>query len=449
MKSKNAIYFVLTFYIVLSVLLSGCASKTPSSQIESDMETVQEPSSATQDANQEVVKLTLGSWRTDDVQAMEGILGKFHEEHPNIVVEFSPTLPTEYDAATTTQLTSGTGYDLYYLRSLGSGAAHKLYEAGYFVPIDGLPGLENLPDEVIESWTGPDGQVFGVGMYKNSMGLFYNEKIFTDNNLNLPTTWEELLEVSDELQALGITPFANGYGEPAYVRSLFLWNMIPTLIGGREGRLDYFNGEACMNDENWIELFQHVKDITPYLPNGAAALTNSDSREYFAQGKAAMFFNGSYDIPVITASNPDFEFSIMPVPPPEGQDVYMVAELDAACGINSASAHIEEAKVFLSWLTTKSYAEMVPDYLVGNFHVTKDQDIAPENTYAQQFLDLMASAAGTDARFYLNQGTPGTSALFIDLTVAVLNGSMTPEQAADNLYEGISSWHTPQKDCKN
>lgn len=72
-----------------------------------------------------------------------------------------------------------------------------------------------------------------------------------------------------------------------------------------------------------------------------------------------MFFNGSYDIPVITESNPDFEFNIMPVPPAEGKEVYMVAELDAACGINSASEHIDEAKIFLSWLTTRDYAEMV------------------------------------------------------------------------------------------
>ncbi len=240
--------------------------------------------------------------------------------------------------------------------------------------------------------------MFGVGMYKNSMGLFYNEKIFTDNNLDLPTTWEELLNVSAKLQELGITPFANGYGEPAYVRSLFLWNMIPTLIGGREGRLAYFDGKSCMNDENWVQLFQQVKDISAYLPDGAAALTNSDAREYFAQGTAAMFFNGSYDIPVITESNPDFEFNIMPVPPAEGKEVYMVAELDAACGINSASEHIDEAKIFLSWLTTRDYAEMVPDYLVGNFHVTKDEDIAPKNKYAQKFLDLMAALAGTDAR---------------------------------------------------
>jgi raffinose/stachyose/melibiose transport system substrate-binding protein len=250
------------------------------------------------------------------------------------------------------------------------------------------------------------------------------------------------------LKAAGITPFANGYGEPAYVRSLFLWNWIPMVIGGKDGREAYFTGDACLNDQNWVQLFKMVQDVTPYLPKGAAALTNSDAREYFIQGKAAMIFDGSYDIPVIQAGKPAFDWSIIAIPHLEGKDTYMVAELDAAIGINAASPHVAEAKTFLSWLTTKNFAEMVPNYLIGNFSVTKDTDITVKNQYAQRFLDLMASAKGTDARFYMNQGTPGTSSLFVDQTVSVLNGAMTPEQAAQGLYDGVASWSAEQKGCK-
>ncbi len=137
-----------------------------------------------------------------------------------------------------------------------------------------------------------------------------------------------------------------------------------------------------------------------------------------------------------------------PIPPLKGKDTYMVAELDAAVGINAASKHIPEAKIFLSWLTTREFAQMVPDNLIGNFPVTKDTDITPANPYSNTFLELMAAAKGTDARFYMNAGTPGTSSLFVDLTVAVLNGTMTPQEAAKNLYDGISSWSKEQKSCK-
>jgi raffinose/stachyose/melibiose transport system substrate-binding protein len=441
-------WFTRIVLVIACIALAACSQATPVAEVSSAGEVTEAAAAEGSAETVEEVTLTLGSWRTDDAEAIQPILDKFHAAYPNITIKFSPTLPTEYDAAITTQLTSGTGDDLYYLRSKGSGAAHKLYDAGYFVAIDDLPGLDNLPTDVIESWTGSDGHIFGVGIYKNSMGLFYNAEIFDQLGLPLPTTWDELLDTAQKFQDAGITPFANGYGEPAYVRSLFLWNWIPMVIGGKDGRLAYFNGDACLDDANWVQLFKMVTEITPYLPEGAAALTNSDAREYFIQGKAAMFFNGSYDIPVIQAGEPEFEWSIMAIPPLEGKENYMVAELDAAVGINSASEHIEEAKLFLSWLTTRDFAAMVPDSLVGNFPVTKDTDITTSNPYAQKFLDLMAAAKGTDARFYMNTGTPGTSALFVDLTVAVLNGTMTPEQAAQSLYEGISSWSAEQKACK-
>lgn len=452
---KRIEWVMCVVLIVASIALSACSQATPAATTEApatsnatEAATAESTSASTSAPTGEAVTLTLGSWRTDDAAAIQPILDKFHAAYPNITIKFSPTLPTEYDAAITTQLTSGTGDDLYYLRSKGSGAAHKLYDAGYFVSIDGLPGLENMPQDVIDSWTGSDGHVFGVGIYKNSMGLFYNADLFKQLNLPLPTTWDDLLATAQKFKDAGVTPFANGYGEPAYVRSLFLWNWIPMVIGGKDGRLTYFNGDACLNDANWTQLFTMVTNVTPFLPNGAAALTNSDAREYFIQGKAAMFFNGSYDIPIIQAGNPEFEWSIMAIPPLEGKENYMVAELDAAIGINSASKHIDEAKQFLSWLTTRDFASMVPDSLVGNFPVTKDNDITTSNPYAQKFLDLMAAAKGTDARFYMNGGTPGTSSLFVDLTVAVLNGTMTPEQASQALYEGISSWSAEQKACK-
>jgi raffinose/stachyose/melibiose transport system substrate-binding protein len=57
-----------------------------------------EPTEAA-DGGGEAVTLTMGSWRVDDVEQMGRILAAFHEEHPNITIEFDPTNPPEYNAA--------------------------------------------------------------------------------------------------------------------------------------------------------------------------------------------------------------------------------------------------------------------------------------------------------------------------------------------------------------
>jgi hypothetical protein len=48
----------------------------------------------------------------------------------------------------------------------------------------------------------------------------------------------------------------------------------------------------------------------------------------------------------------------------------------------------------------------------------------------------------------MNEGTPDSSTLLTDNGIAVIKGSMTPEEAAQSLYDGISTWSEAQKSCK-
>jgi raffinose/stachyose/melibiose transport system substrate-binding protein len=86
------------------------------------------------------IVLTMGSWRTDDVEQMNHILARFHRRHPNIAIKFDPTSPPEYDAALEAQLEGGTAPDLFYLRSYA--VSRNLFEQGYLEPLDDLPGLK-------------------------------------------------------------------------------------------------------------------------------------------------------------------------------------------------------------------------------------------------------------------------------------------------------------------
>jgi len=436
---KKVSWTTLIFLIVASMILSACAQNTPTAA----PETTEEPAAA-----EDVVTLTLGSWRTDDVKQMQVILDEFHKDYPNIIIKFDPTNPPDYAAAVRTQMEAGTGADLYYLRAKGSGASHKLYNEGHFLAIDGLPGLENITDAAIDNWTADDGKVFGVGYIATSAGIYYNQDIFNELGLSIPQTWEELIAQAQTIQDAGYIPFSNATGESWTVPTLLLQNWIPSVIGGVEGRQAYLDGERCLNGPEFVQAFQMLADIAPYLPEGQEALTYYDSQQLFLQGQAAMWFGGSWDIPVFEATETDFEWSIMPVPPPAGKDLYFELELDAGVGINAATKHPEEARTFLSWLTTKKSAQLLSENLPGFFPMTKDE-IELDNVYANKFLELIASAKGSDIRFYMNEGTPDSTTLMTDLGIAVIKGEITAEEAANQMYEGISSWHEGQKNCKS
>lgn len=463
---KKASWIIIVVLLVFSLVLAACASPAPQAtqapaepaateapaepaaveptEKPSEPAAVEPTEEPAEPAASEPVVLTFGNWRPDDVKQMERILAQFNAEYPNIQIQFDPTDPPEYDAAVRTQLESGTGADLYYLRS--SGASHKLYDEGHFVAIDDLPGLDNIIPAAVQTWTASDGKVFGVGYIATSEGIFYNKDLFEELGLAVPTTWDELLTVAQALKDAGYDPFANASGDSWTVATLLLQNWIPSVVGGAEGRMAYLNGEKCLNDENFVQAFQMMADIAPFLPEGQEALSYYDSQQLFLLEQAAMWFGGSWDIPAFESEQPEFAWDIMAVPPPAGKPMYMEFELDAGVGINAASKHVEEAKVFLSWLTTKQSAELLANELPGFFPMTKDS-ITTSNPYANQFLKIIDEAAGSDIRFYMSDGVPDSTTLFIDNGIAVLKGTMTAEEAAQSLYDGIATWHEGQANC--
>jgi raffinose/stachyose/melibiose transport system substrate-binding protein len=68
-----------------------------------------------------------------------------------------------------------------------------------------------------------------------------------------------------------------------------------------------------------------------------------------------------------------------------------------------------------------------------------------ENEVAQQALDLREPCESTIRNSYqiLDRGTPSLENELWLKSAAVINGTMTPEDAAAELQAGLDSWYTP------
>ena len=51
------------------------------------------------------------------------------------------------------------------------------------------------------------GAVNGVPFANNASGVLYNEELFAQQGVEVPTTWDELIAAAKTFQAAGITPF--------------------------------------------------------------------------------------------------------------------------------------------------------------------------------------------------------------------------------------------------
>ncbi len=396
-------------------------------------------------AADEAVVLTLGSWRVEDDEQMTRILDIFNAEHPDITVKFSPGV--EYQPTLTFQLENGIAPDLFYISSYSF--SQNLFKRGFLETVNDVPGLnESFPAAAIAAWATDDGTVYGVPFLAVSHGVYYNQDIFDELGLAIPTTWEEFLTVSEQIKAAGYIPLANAPGQHgAFAEEVFM-NLAPNFIGGQTGREQYLTGERCFNDAHTTAAYQAVLDLGPYLPENGTELSSHDSKRMWLDGEATMMMGGSWDISFFEGQAPDFEWSIFAIPAPEGQTQYVTFHPDAAIGLSAASPHKAEAKIFLEWLTTPKVAELLNNELPGFFSM---QSYAPEiqNEHANTFLGLN-QGRGTDVRWpypVLRDSIPDGFALMKDGTAAVIREEMTPQEAADALQAGLAQWFKPAQVC--
>ena len=389
------------------------------------------------------VSLTFGSWRTDDVEKVGAIIAAFNKTNPNIEIKFDPTNPPDYNATLRLQLENGTGPDIYYARSYDTG--RELFKAGYALDLSKEAFLSKFEKVNIGPWTTLDGKVFGLPYVAVSHGIYYNQKIFKDNGIAIPATWEDLIAVAKKLKDKGITPFANGVKDEWDINEVVWMNMAPSFLGA-DGRVAYETGKRPFNDAAMVSLFKAVQDLGPYLPNGFQGVDYNAMHALFTMGKAAMFFDGSWTIPDVEKAAPAFDWGVFAVPAPKGKKSVVTFHPDAGVAINPASKNIAAAKVFLAWLAGPDGAKAIGDNMPGLFPMSKTT-VTLNNKYANAFLAFNKDRA-TDVRFtwpMLMSGKPSAYDLTQNGSIAVLNGKITPKQAADDLASGLAQWYKPAK----
>lgn len=397
--------------------------------------------------SQRSVALTMGSWRTEDIKQMNDILDKFHEEHPNVIVRFDPTPAPEYDAALAAQLEGESAPDLFYLRSFSQ--SRKLFDHGYLEPLTDLAGLrENFEPAMLAPWMKEDGTVYGLPFIATSHGVYYNQDLFKKLNAEVPQTWEDFLALCAKIKQAGFIPLANASGDTWTINEIVFFNLVPNFIGGREGRLAYLRGERCFNDDHLVAAFQALSDLAPFLPENQRLLKYTDSQQLFLRGKAAMWLGGSWDIPFFESEKPAFSWSLFAPPPPAGRPPFITFHLDAGMGLNAASPEKEAARTFLEWMTRPEFGGLMADKLPGFFPMHTHPPKL-ENPHANTFLALNRGR-GTDVRLAwekLRDGEPDGYNLMMDLSVAVINRTKQPREAADALRDGLAKWYEPAKNC--
>ena len=392
--------------------------------------------------------LTIESWRNDDLQIwQEKIIPAFEKAYPDIKVNFQPTAPKEYNAALNSKLDAGTAGDIIACRPFD--ASLELYKKKQLTSVDDLKGMDNFTSVSKAGWSTDDGKTtFCVPIAAVLHGFIYNVDAFKKAGIAAPPkTDEEFYADLDKIKKDGTyVPLAMGTADQWEAATMGYQNIGPDYWQGEQGREALISGKEKLTDPQWVKPFQELAKWAPYMGDGYKAQSYPDSQNMFTLGRAAIYPAGSWEIAQFDAQA-QFPMGAFPPPVPKAGDPCFVSDHpDIAFGMNAKSKNPEAAKTFLTWVASPDFAKLYSNALPGFFSLQKDP-VQVDNKLAQQFLSFRKECQSTMRSTYqmLSRGTPNLENETWVESANVINGTDTPQQAAEKLQKGLDSWYHPGK----
>jgi raffinose/stachyose/melibiose transport system substrate-binding protein len=366
------------------------------------------------------------------LKALEKHIAGFEAES-GIDVEVSALPWNNLRTVLQTQLRSGEGPDVFAYGS-GPGFGGVLAKAGMVQDLTGT--YEKYDWEVFDfakERVTYDGKVYGIPGELETIGLFYNKKIFADLGLAQPQNLKDLKKSAEAVREAGKVPLAVGDKEGwegGHLLSMALSSAI-----GEDGMEALFSGEKSWDSPEVTAALQLWGDFNKagYLPKSPTSVDYDTSTAMFFSGKAAMIPTGSWLVGEIESST-DFEVGYIPFPAPGGPGVF-TGGLGSGPWISATASNREAAEKFLDFLQSEEHGR----WTIENLNTipprpmnTADLDVPPLMT--QVLNDTAKVGAGGDFGHNIDvMVSDKFNEAMYDGVQAVLTGQRTAEEVAANL----------------
>lgn len=360
---KNHVAALLCAGLVIGAL-SGC---TGGSAADAAADTGTSANAMSEDKGAaEPVKLRMMGYNAESARA--SYLKYLDEKLPEINIEFEFVSQDNFDNILNSQLQAGEGPDIIEL----GGQTRLLANANYLLDISGEEFITKYAEAGIQPYT-VDGKIYAAPLQSWYEGIFYNKKMFAENNLSVPKTWDEFIALHKTLSDFGIKPQTMGAQsyEPMMKQSIGLVNNEFYSKSENKEFDESFNAGEVKLSEGWLPAVTEWYKIIEagYLTQNMLGLSYDQALDEFATEKAAMWECGPWAVETIKEKNPDLEFGMFPIPGTDPNKAgWLVGGPGSALGINARSEHVEQAlKVLEITATEEAQKALIKDNAGSSF----------------------------------------------------------------------------------
>lgn len=185
-----------------------------------------------------------------------------------------------------------------------------------------------------------DGEMYALPFSKSTRVMYYNQDILDEYGVELPQTWDEVIELGDLMQEAGDDAYAMGLENGFEME----WETL-----ARQNGAEFYNPETNTVDLNGPEAVEALEFIDMMLSDGYARTAGED--DYFSgpfgQGAAALYIGSSAGISHTEPVAEEITWSTAPTPAWDGVELTLFAGNDL--GLFSTASE-EEQEAFVAYL---------------------------------------------------------------------------------------------------
>ncbi len=200
-------------------------------------------------------------------------------------------------------------------------------DSGLIGDISDVWPIDGVNDAFKEASTATDGGQYFVPTNNYPWAIFYYRSLFEQNGYEVPTTLDQLIALSKQMQTDGLTPiaFADKDGWPA----MGTFDILNMRINGYDAHLALMAGEESWETPEVRTVFETWRELLPYHQADSLGRTWQEAASSLQQKQAGMYLLGLF----LTDS--------LPLEEQQDIDFFTFPEIDSNIGADVLDAPID------------------------------------------------------------------------------------------------------------
>ncbi|MBW4438493.1 MAG: extracellular solute-binding protein [Pleurocapsa minor GSE-CHR-MK-17-07R] len=296
------------------------------------------------------------------VEFMEAFNEQFQANNPDIAIDMSVVNANDLSTVTQTRLSANDidVIDMFgfsnaaqpYMANVDPPNWQQLADAGLLMDLTDQPFVANYDEATIADAGTYNGRVYSINLGRVSYsGIFYNMDLFTENNVTVPTTWDELVVACETFTAAGI-PCMTAGGRDGWPIFVGAYGLIGALYPDQAALVEgLWTGTTTWNDEQALEMWSKMQVYTrDMIESGASGIAGDAAPGRFASGAVAMFPGGTWYAPAIESAEPEFEWGYIPFPGSDNAEdnQYLFGKYDQGWAVAANTPNAEASMAYLA-----------------------------------------------------------------------------------------------------